>query len=74
MIYYTIKKTFFCTKTELLNFKFIMPFAKLNIVGSRPVLNGSFFSDDIPVDIQLLNFLLLSNIRKLIIGVETRKF
>ena len=51
-----------------------MPLAKLNIVGSRPVLNGSFFSDDIPVDIQLLTFLLLSNIRKLIIGAETRKF
>ena len=51
-----------------------MPLAKLNIVGSRPVLNGSFISDDIPVDIQLLTFLLLSNIRKLIIGAETRKF
>ena len=68
------KENVFCTKTELLNFKFILPLAKLNIVGSRPVLNGSFFSDDIPVDIQLLTFLLLSNIRKLTIGAETRKF
>ena len=62
-----------CTKTESLNFKFTLPLAKLDIVGSRAVSNGSIFSDDIPVDIQLVTFLLLSNIRKLRIGAKTRK-
>ena len=38
----------FCTKTELLNFKFILPLAKLDIVISRPVSIGLSFSDDIP--------------------------
>ena len=41
----------FCTKTELLNFEFTLPLAKLDIVGSRPVSNGLIFSDDISVDI-----------------------
>ena len=62
----------FCSKTELLNFKFTLPL--LYIVGSRPVSNGLIFSDDIPVDIQLVTFLLLSNIRELSIGTKTRKF
>ena len=38
----------FCTKTELLNFKFILPLAKLDIVISKPVSIGLRFSDDIP--------------------------
>ena len=64
----------FCTKTELLNFKFTLPLAKLDIVGSRLVSNGLVFSDDIPVIIQLVTFLLLCNIRKLRIETKTRKF
>ena len=64
----------FCTKTELLNFKFTLPLAKLDIVGSRLVSNGLVFSDDIPVIIQLVTFLLLCNIRELKIETKTRKF
>ena len=66
----------FCTKTELLNFNITLPLPKLDIVGSRLVSNGLIFSDDIPVDIQLIMFLLLSNIGKLSIrvGAKTRKF
>ena len=44
------------------------------MVGSRLVLNGLIFSNDIPVDIQLVTYSLLSNIRKLRIGEKTRKF
>ena len=51
-----MKKKFFYTKAELLNFKFILPLAKLNIVGSRLESNGLIFPDDIPVDIQLVTF------------------
>ena len=64
----------FCTKTELLNFKFTLPLAKLDIVGSRLVSNGLVFSDDTPVNIQLVTFLLLCNIRELRIETKTRKF
>ena len=46
-----MKKKIFCTKTELLNFKFTLPLAKLNMVSSSLVSNGLMFSDDIPVDI-----------------------
>ena len=37
--YYTMKKNVFCPKTELLNFKFTLPLAKLDNVGSRLVSN-----------------------------------
>ena len=69
-----MKKRIFCTKTELLNFKFTLPLAKLDIVGSRLVSNGLVFSDDIPVIIQLVTFLLLCNIRELRTETKTRKF
>ena len=69
-----MKKKFFFTKTDLLNFKITLPLAKLDMAGSRLVSNGLIFSDDIPVDIQLVTFLLLSNIRELSIGAKTRKF
>ena len=46
--YYTVKKNFFCAKTELLNFKITLPLAKLDMVGSMLVSNGLIFSDDIP--------------------------
>ena len=64
----------FHTKTELLNFKVTLPLAKLDMVGSRSVLNALAFSDDIPVDIQLVIFLLLFNISELNIGAKTKKF
>ena len=64
----------FCSKAELLNFKFTLPLAKLDIVGSWPASHGLIFSDDIPVDIQSVTFLLLSNIRELSSGAKTRKF
>ena len=67
-------ETLFLTKIELLNFKFIPPFAILDMVSSRLVLNGLIFSDDIPVCIQLKTFLLLSNISELCTGAKTKKF
>ena len=46
----------FCTKTKLLNFKITLQLVKLDTVGSRLVSNGLIFSDDIPVDTQLITF------------------
>ena len=46
-----------CTKTELLNFKFTLSLVKLDMVFSTLVSNGLIFSDDIPVDTQLVTFL-----------------
>ena len=69
-----MKKKNFCIKTELLNSKVTLPLAKLDMVNSTLVSNGLIFSHDIPVNIQLVPSLLLSNIRELIIGVITRKF
>ena len=43
------------------------------MVVSRLLSNGLIFSDDIPVEIQLVTFLLLSNIRELSTGAKTRK-
>ena len=64
----------FCIKAELLNFKITLPMANLDMVGSRLVSNGLIFLDDILVKIQLVTFLLLSNIRELSIGSKTKKF
>ena len=61
-------------KKNLLNFKITLPMDKLDMVGSRLVSNGLIFSDDILVKIQLVTFLLLSNIRELSIWSKTRKF
>ena len=47
LLYYEEKLS--STKAELLDFKFTLPFAKLDIVGLRPVANGLIFSDAIPV-------------------------
>ena len=66
-------KKLFCTKTELLDFKITLPLVKLDMVGSRLSPNGLFFSDDIPGYIQLLTFLLLSNISELSIEAKTKK-
>ena len=68
------EEIFFGTKTELLNFKFTLPLAKLDMVGSRLVSNRLIFSDDISVNIQLATILLLSHIMELSIGTKTRKF
>ena len=65
---------FFCTKAELLNFKVTLILAKLDMVGSRLILNDDLiFSGDILVDIQLVSFLLLCNVSELSIGEETKK-
>ena len=66
------KEELFCT--ELLNFKFTVLLAKLDMVKQRLVSNGLIFSDDIPVDIQIVTVLLLSNISELSIETKTRKF
>ena len=44
------------------------------MVGSRLVYNGLVFSDDIPADIQLVTFLLLSNITEINVVAKTTKF
>ena len=67
------KEEFFCTGTELLNFRFTLPLAKLEMIGARLVLNGLAFSGDAPVDIQLVTFLLLSNVSELSIETKTKK-
>ena len=64
----------FCTKTELLDFKVTLPLAKVDMVSSRLLLNGFIFSGDIPVSMQLVTFLLLSNVSKLSVGAKTKKF
>ena len=46
------KEEIYCSKTELLNFKFTLSSAKLDMVGSRLVSSGLIFSDDIPVNTQ----------------------
>ena len=43
------------------------------MVGSRLVSNRLTFSDDIPIHIQLMTSLLLSDIRELSNGIKTRK-
>ena len=51
----------------------ILPLAKLDIVDSRLVSNSLIFIDYIPVDIQLLTFLLLSSLCELSIGAKIKK-
>ena len=65
------KENYFCTKTELLNIKITLLLAKLDMVGSRLLSNDLIFLDDIPVNIQLIAFLLPSNIGELSIGTKT---
>ena len=60
------EEKFSYTKTELLNFKITLPFAKLDMVGSRLVSNGLNFSGDTPVNIhKSVTFLLLSTVSEL---------
>ena len=62
-----------CTKTELLNFNPSLPLANLVMVGVRLTSNGLTFLGDTPVDIQLVTFLLLSNISKSSIGAKAKE-
>ena len=66
------EEEFFCTETELLNFKIILTLAKLDMVCSSLVSNSLTFSDDIPLDIQLVTFLLFSTVSELSIGAKTK--
>ena len=61
----------FCIKTGLLNFKYCS--TNLDMLGSRLLSNGLIFSDGILVKIQLVIFLLLSDIRVLSTGAKTKK-
>ena len=63
----------FCTRTELLNFTITLPLAKFDTIGSRFASNYLNFSGNISVDIQLVTFLLLSNISELSLGQKTKK-
>ena len=67
------KEKLFCTKTEMLNFNITLPLIKLDLVSSTLVSNNLIFSENIPVDIQLVTSLLLSNIEEISIGAKTRK-
>ena len=62
----------FWTKTGLLNFKLNLPLAKLVMVGARLTSNALIYLGNIPSDIQLMTFLLLSNISELSITVKTK--
>lgn len=68
------EKELSCIKTEFLHFKFTLLLAILDVIGSKLVSNYLNFSVEIPVDIQLETFLLLSNIKELSIGEKTEKF
>ena len=59
------KEKSFCSKTE---FKFTILLAKSDMVGLRLVLIGTNFSGDDTVDIQLVTFWLISNIKDLTIA------
>ena len=59
----------FSTKTESLNFKITLPLSKLHIVS-----NGLDFQMIFQSIYEVVNFLLLFNIRELSIGAKTRKF
>ena len=67
------EKEFFWTKTGLLNFKLNLPLAKLVMVGARLTSNGLIYLGNILSDVQLMTFLLLSNISELSIRVKTKK-
>ena len=49
-----MKKNFFALKQSY--FKITPPFDKLDMVSSKLVSNGLIFTDDIPVNIQLVIF------------------
>ena len=53
------KGYFFCTKTELLNFKLLRPFAKSVRVGARLTSNGLISLAGTPVGIQPVPFIVI---------------
>ena len=67
------EEKFSCTKTGLTNFQITLPLDKLDIVHSGLVSNDLIFSDVVPVDIQLVTFLLLFNISDLKIGERAKR-
>ena len=71
--YYTSADELLCTKIELLGFKITLPWTKLDTVGSKILSNGFIFSDDIPVNIHLVTYLLISTVTELKIGEKTKK-
>ena len=62
----------FCTETELLNFSITLPLAKFIMVGERLLSNGLTFLGNTPPDIQLVTFLLLSDVSELSIGAKIK--
>ena len=64
----------FCTITELLNLNITPRLTKLDMVSSRLVSNGLITSDDIWVDIQLVNFFTVIYVSELSIGAKTKNF
>ena len=56
------------------SYKVTLPLVKLDMVGWRLVSNGLIFSHWILVNIQLVTFLLLSDISELNTGAKTKKF
>ena len=61
-------------KKNIFALKINLPLAKFEIDGLRLVSNALIFSDDIPVDIQLVTFSLVCNFKGLKTGTKTRKF
>ena len=68
------EKDLLCTKIKFLSFKLTLPMAKLDIVGSRVVSDSLLFSGDTLVNMELITFLLLSNVSELSIGTNAKKF
>ena len=68
------EEKFFCTKMDLLNFMLTLTLAKLDMVGTQLGSNGLILLGNTPVNIQLITFLLLSNVSELNTGAETKRF
>ena len=64
------EEEFFCSKTELLNFRFIL----LGMIKTKLILIGSIFSGGTWVDNQSVTLLLLSNVTELSTGAKTKTF
>ena len=67
------EKEFLCTKTELISFKISLPLAKLEMVSSRLLLNGLILLAGISFNMQLIAFLVLSNVNELSTDLKTKK-
>ena len=67
------EEDFFCTKTELLDFRLTLPLAKLVMIEGRLVSNGLIISGESEADIHSVIFLLLPNVIELSIGAKLKK-